>query len=278
MIGLQRNRTVATVKPKYCDPERTTNGVDLIQGFLGGANKFYSDGFWKLSKDLLKEESHGKCAFCESPTSASYYGDVEHFRPKQRQMYWWLAYCLDNYVYSCRICNGAKSDTFPVQGAPLAAPNIPGNPTPNQLETISSGMTPDPLDNGQLGTFDADCLAEDAILPNPYQVDPWPLFKWEVFDSIDEVNITHRNVADEPVITQVIDILRLNRDELRGQRYQTYTLLEGWRDILDIPGIPQQAVDHAKTNMQKMMDGRAEYCGMARYFVQVEWGLNIPIP
>ncbi|PVV24873.1 MAG: hypothetical protein B6D78_00940, partial [gamma proteobacterium symbiont of Ctena orbiculata] len=69
MIQLKRDRSSSTVKAKYRNPARIDNGVDLIKGFLSGENKFYKDGFWKLAKDHLKSESHGKCAFCETPTT-----------------------------------------------------------------------------------------------------------------------------------------------------------------------------------------------------------------
>ena len=60
-------------------------------------------GVWRGAKAHLKEETRGKCAYCESTTSTVAYGDVEHFRPKS--VYWWLAYCYDNFSYSCQLCN-----------------------------------------------------------------------------------------------------------------------------------------------------------------------------
>ncbi len=56
---------------------------------------------WKQAKTHLKAETRGKCAYCESATSTVAYGDVEHFRPKS--VYCWLAYCYDNFSYSCQI-------------------------------------------------------------------------------------------------------------------------------------------------------------------------------
>ena len=65
--------------------------------------RWNSSRVWKAAKPQLKIESGGKCAYCESPTDTVAHGDVEHFRPKS--VYWWLAYCYDNYVYACQICN-----------------------------------------------------------------------------------------------------------------------------------------------------------------------------
>ena len=70
-------------------------------------------GVWRRAKAHLKAETHGKCAYCESSTSTVAYGDVEHFRPKS--VYWWLAYCYDNFSYSCQLCNQLyKKATFRV--------------------------------------------------------------------------------------------------------------------------------------------------------------------
>ncbi|MFI0375112.1 MAG: hypothetical protein ACH255_02545 [Candidatus Thiodiazotropha sp.] len=276
MIRLKRDRSSRTVKAKYRDPARIDNGVDLIKGFLSGENKFYKDGFWKIAKDHLKTESRGKCAFCETPTTVVYFGDVEHFRPKQRQMYWWLAYCYDNYLFSCRICNGFKSDQFPILGSRLPPPNIPNNPTDAQLRTISGKMTPNPLDDAELAQFDATCLGEQAVLPNPYQEDPWRLFKWEVIEPLEEVNITHRTSADKPFVEPTIEILRLNRDALRAQRYQTYKTLKAFKDIFEMTTGDVQTV--AENHLKEMMGADWQYCGMARYFVSEEWQLDIPLP
>ncbi|MEW8029620.1 MAG: hypothetical protein AB2792_09215 [Candidatus Thiodiazotropha sp.] len=276
MIRLKRDRSSRTVKAKYRDPARIDNGVDLIKGFLSGENKFYKDGFWKIAKDHLKIESHGKCAFCETPTTVVYFGDVEHFRPKQRQMYWWLAYCYDNYLFSCRICNGFKSDQFPILGNGLPPPVIPNNPTEAQLRTISQDMTPNPLDDAELARFDGACLNEQAVLPNPYQQDPWQLFKWEVIEPLEEVNITHRTNADRPFVEPTIGILRLNRDALRAQRYQTYVLLKMFKDIFE--SATGEIKTKAEDGLKVMMGADREYCGMARYFISEEWQLGIPLP
>ena len=63
---------------------------------------------------------------------------MEHYRPKSRVTawtdttgtthptgraggYWWLAYHLQNYCTSCKVCNSSlKGDRFPIQAAPGA--------------------------------------------------------------------------------------------------------------------------------------------------------------
>ena len=102
---------------------------------------------WKAAKPQLKLETGGKCAYCESPTDTVAHGDVEHFRPKSK--YWWLAYCYDNYVYACQICNQVhKGDKFPIYAStgPWAGPMLPTPPTPAAVAALSATLTPDALD------------------------------------------------------------------------------------------------------------------------------------
>ncbi|MDB2438604.1 AAA family ATPase [Hellea sp.] len=76
---------------------------------------------------------NGNCAYCESHASTIQFMDVEHFRPKMAagndqkstrpDYYAWLAYTWENLLLSCKHCNVAKRNLFPVQGqrAPFKA-------------------------------------------------------------------------------------------------------------------------------------------------------------
>jgi hypothetical protein len=90
---------------------------------------------WSELKPLLRELSHGKCWYTESPQQGTDV-DVDHFRPKKRVAelvesenphpgYWWLAFAPSNYRYSCIVANrrrrdvatghtGGKADHFPL--------------------------------------------------------------------------------------------------------------------------------------------------------------------
>jgi uncharacterized protein (TIGR02646 family) len=74
-------------------------------------------------KDILLGEDmfNGKCAYCEAQVSHVYWGDIEHFRPKDS--FPLLAVDWDNLLYACGICNGAsfKGTKFPLDtnGEPL---------------------------------------------------------------------------------------------------------------------------------------------------------------
>lgn len=90
---------------------------------------------WKAVKYELSKLFNYKCWYTESPQQGTDV-DVDHFRPKKRVAelkdeakqhpgYWWLAFNLENYRYSCIVANrkrrdvetgktGGKADCFPV--------------------------------------------------------------------------------------------------------------------------------------------------------------------
>ncbi|EGR1094443.1 TPA: hypothetical protein L3327_002159 [Vibrio cholerae] len=90
---------------------------------------------WKVVKPLLASLFNYKCWYTEAPQQGTDV-DVDHFRPKKRvqetlstvtphEGYWWLAFCLQNYRYSCIVANrrrtdvvtgvtGGKADHFPL--------------------------------------------------------------------------------------------------------------------------------------------------------------------
>ncbi|MBO2650765.1 HNH endonuclease [Shewanella algae] len=65
----------------------------------------------KEIKSALVEETHGKCAYCESKLQHIHHGDVEHIAPKSlhpaKRFEW------NNLTLACEICNQNKSDRDP---------------------------------------------------------------------------------------------------------------------------------------------------------------------
>ena len=59
-------------------------------------------------KDILFESSHEKCAFCECKPGEGGNIEIEHFKPKS--IYPELTFEWDNFLPSCRKCNGSKLD------------------------------------------------------------------------------------------------------------------------------------------------------------------------
>lgn len=61
-------------------------------------------------KAAIKEETHEKCAYCESRVAHVYPGDVEHIAPKAivpNRVFDW-----SNLTYACSICNNKKGDYY----------------------------------------------------------------------------------------------------------------------------------------------------------------------
>ena len=119
MIRLTRIRREAVIHENFrgerkrsFEKELLVNQRRLLRGEIEG-HTFNSDR-WKPAKEQLLTETLGKCAYCEAPMSTVAYGDVEYYRPKS--VYWWLAYCIDNYLASCQLCNQKfKKAFFPIK-------------------------------------------------------------------------------------------------------------------------------------------------------------------
>lgn len=60
-------------------------------------------------KAALLEETHGKCAYCESPLRHVAYGDIEHILPKSVEPA--LRFEWRNLTIACDVCNTNKSNS-----------------------------------------------------------------------------------------------------------------------------------------------------------------------
>jgi hypothetical protein len=241
-------------------------------------HEFDSD-VWPRAKRMLKAESSNKCAYCEAPTATVAHGDVEHYRPKSQ--YWWLVYCVDNYFFSCQICNEIyKLDQFPIHGKRMEIdPPLP-NPFPESmsqadLERLAARLAPDPLDDAAgypIELFRKAALKEKPGIVDPYLVDPEPLFKWEADDVEGEVWIRARTkkVESKRAYAAAETFLGLNREELRRQRYETYAFARVLG--MSLGAISDPAVKgNIRALLRKMMEPSAPFAGMVRYFVRDLW-------
>ena len=92
----------------------------LIGAHVPGTDVTLEESIYQASKPFVLGISRDKCAYCESPITATHPGDVEHYRPKGRIRdsdgkiaphpgYWWLAYQWENLLPSCIDCNRRRS-------------------------------------------------------------------------------------------------------------------------------------------------------------------------
>jgi hypothetical protein len=72
-------------------------------GFKAQRRYDFDSSIWLAAKELLREASYDKCAYCESQSGYAGPADIDHYRPKHRaeglrkgeihpDHYWWLAY------------------------------------------------------------------------------------------------------------------------------------------------------------------------------------------
>jgi uncharacterized protein (TIGR02646 family) len=269
VIALSRARTNQAIAAGFRGQGRITNQGKLLALHMAGED--FSPSVWKAAKKQLRAETDGKCGYCEAKTDAVAHGDVEHFRPKSQ--YWWLAYCYDNYVFACQLCNQSfKGDSFPVNQARLMEPALPANPTPDVLAALS----PDPLDQAVVDAFAAQCLSEEAGIPDPYVVDPEALFTWRADDTLREVEIQARDASppSQRAFDAVERFLGLNRPELKQLRYKTFQVLTVLFTVLASQP-PQAARDATEDLLRELMADGSQFAGMSRHFVREVQGLPL---
>lgn len=277
MIRLTRIRTQAAIPAAFRGQKRIDQALKLL--VAQGVNREFDSDYWKKAKKQLKKESGGKCAYCEAPTALVAHGDVEHFRPKSH--YWWLAYCYDNYLYSCQICNQSyKGDNFPLADDTkrLPAPVLAAGATLHQQQEFVRLFAPDPFGAGEgqpWNEFEAALQGEGAHLLNPYFEDPEKYFAWEPDTTVKEVFIRSSQSAHEPFCQAAIDYYGLNREELRVERARTYRKLAVFRATYVSPGTDAVLRNDTRAMLVEMMDGSSAFAGMCRYFVQTVWGLPL---
>ena len=237
-----------------------------------GKRSFDSD-YWKRAKPQLKLESGGKCAYCEAPTETVAHGDVEHFRPKSA--YWWLAYCYDNYLFACQICNQTyKGNAFPIAGSAYPPPTLPAETAEDaEIERIVADFAPDPLVEAEWTAFHAQLKAEQAHLPNPYLDDPEGLFAWQADPVLKEVRLCARedDVLSARAVEAAERYFGLNREELRRWRWRTYELIETYKKVIAAEQIGIELKAEVRQRLQQMASAEREFTGMCRYFLHEVW-------
>lgn len=275
MIQLVRDRRTDVIDPLFRGDGRR-GLARLLAPDPEGKRKFDSSK-WKRAKPQLRAETAGKCAYCEASTDAVAHGDVEHFRPKS--VYWWLAYCYDNYLFACQICNQTyKGDRFPIRGSRLAEPPSQPDLTAEELADLICTLTVDPVDEANglpYHEFEAACLAEEALLLNPYFADPAVHFAWEADDILKEVRLVARNPEAIPFVTEAELGYGLNREELRRVRFRHYRTLQVLKNAFDAPILPPELRIEVRENLISLMDAASQFAGMSRYFIREKWQLAI---
>ncbi len=279
MIRIQRTRDAQLLGGFVGAPLQAKLGKLLDYYYEAGATgrvdfKPKARQVWGKAKPQLKKESFGKCAYCEADTAVVAHGDVEHFRPKS--VYWWLAYCYDNYTFSCQICNQTyKGDKFHIVGKGLPAPKIPGTRPADatDLAKLISSLCPDPAavtDAAVSKLFSV----ENADLINPYTTDPEKYFGWKVLAASQEVMLVPRTASARAkrAVQAADDMLGLNREELKRLRWLAYDELETAALAIQEGNFSAVRKKDLIARIQRQAQGNRPFAGMKRYFLR-SWGL-----
>jgi hypothetical protein len=279
MIALER--LSASVPARYRGDGLKKSLTMLLTAYYDNAravpfNSQKSLQIWSDAKDNLKLESHNKCAYCEAPTSAVAFGDVEHFRPKNG--YWWLAYCYDNYAYACQICNeGFKGDTFNIRGPKLVPPgSLPvARPAKAKLAPLAGQLCPDPATSSK-ASLRALWGGEKAELPHPYLDAPEALLAWKVDEINQEVSLVSvpGNSASKNTVSACEKVLGLNREDLRRLRYPQYDRISAYALVLQESATEAVRL-RAKARLQAAARDDQPFAAMTRYFLR-SWGVLTP--
>jgi len=283
VIRLRRSRSKTDIHTNFYEKKKSAFEKELLinqRHIKRGAiqKHVFNSNRWKPAKKQLFAETGGKCAYCEAKTEVVSFGDVEHYRPKSS--YWWLAYCYDNYLVSCQLCNQKfKRDDFPIQNRKMQSPIIRRNTTDAFIASKAGTIAPNPLNQDEVDDFIREHKQERPLLLNPYFDDPAEYFAWRADDVLREVEVTpnSENFQVEVIIkTENPDVERiaeasiryygLNRSELKDHRYSIYKYYSGYRRILAYDHIPPEVQRISRNVIERMKAPGEPFAGMIRYF------------
>ncbi len=283
MIRLRRIRSEDVIHHNFYGKRKEAFEIELLLNEYrikcGEIQKHtFNSNRWKPAKEQLLAETRDKCAYCEASISVVAFGDVEHYRPKS--VYWWLAYCYDNYLVSCQICNQRfKKDLFPIQDRRMLGPVLYRNTTDAFIDSKAGAIVPNPLIQDEVNEFIREHKQERPLLLNPYFDEPSEYFAYRADDVLREVEITAD--SDEPqveIIVQFessevesiavasIESYGLNRKELKGRRYEVYKHYITYRKTLEDERVSLETRQRIEDTIERMKAPGASFSGMIRYF------------
>jgi uncharacterized protein (TIGR02646 family) len=155
---------------------------------------------WGRVKTDLEKLYDFKCGYCEIDLRKfNANATVEHYRPKAKNQYYWLAHEWSNFLLACSDCQKNKDNNFPTEK--------------------SQQLTPPTLENGSLDYEKCQAnhpylLAESPLVLHPEIDNPMDYF----YFNINTGKIEVKNGNERALKT--CELLGLNRDNLCFQRKQ----------------------------------------------------------
>lgn len=248
----------------------------------GGELEFGGRDHWRRFKSCFAdpETQISRCAYCEvSLEGDRYRGDVEHYRPKvmvcdrsfyQRKGklvrgsknrsgpgYYWLAYEWSNLLPVCSVCNRAKANFFPVQGA-------------RGKRTLSKGCE----------------ATERPLLLNPFDdLHPEKHLQFgRLGDIFRAVQGAPGGVREDARGRETIEICDLDRDALRREREMIAQRAHDdiWAFLAAAEAEDIKVMKALRRGLLQAMSAGSPYSGMVRIiFYQItrqHWSALGPIP
>ncbi len=289
MIALTRDRRESAVHTNFRGAKRIANNLKLLQLKRDGKlnsniNAVLNSSIWGEAKKQLLTESKDKCAYCETPVAVVDYGDVEHFRPKS--IYWWLAYCYENYLPSCAICNQRyKRDNFRIQNSRMPGLSVAATHTDEQLLAMAAALTPDPVDDTAgmpRQELHKAMAAEFSLLIDPYFEDPAEYLAYKPVLVNKEIVVVATKPAYEPVVEACNDFFGINRKELLDMRFQHYCTYMTYKHLLTLTSLPAQHRTMLQNRLKELTADGSRYAGMIRFLetkalTSLPWDFDLEI-
>ena len=119
MINLKRNPIPQTLR--IANDERVARLTECLTSGVKPPQSLLDSYRHPELKSHLVDESHGKCIYCESRVLHTYFGDVEHIKPKQ--MFPLERLTIENLGLACAICNNNKGEYW-IDDLPLLNPYV----------------------------------------------------------------------------------------------------------------------------------------------------------
>jgi uncharacterized protein (TIGR02646 family) len=167
-------------------------------------NKTINEKCYKKAGKHLEKLYNKKCAYCEQKYLASSDTWVEHYRPKSKENYYWLAYEWSNLIPTCTKCNRSKNKRFP-------------------LINDSDKITEPPIIRGKLDAMR--CRADHEYLFNekpfvlhPEIDNPSYYLDFELDNDKKGVKISGKDIEGRG--TKTIEVCDLNREDLKLDRQE----------------------------------------------------------
>ena len=220
---------------------------------------------WQELKPFLDKYSNGKCWYCESSEDRSD-NTVDHFRPKGKVIecqnlnhygYWWLAFKLENFRFSCTFCNSRRKDL--------------------SRGTCGGKHNHFPLFDEKLRAEEYDDLEREQpyLLDPADDADPGLLWFNELGEAISKYDKTTRSYKRA---TKSIELYHLNFYKTKQKRFILYKYI--WRLVKDgdryfnryIDDNPDKDIDHAFKevirNLGGLINKNAEFSAAARVYMR----------